>query len=114
MGHFRYQNISGENVIWTVRQGGEVYGAPRLHRALSHAPNNVSPRNILVFERPYSIHQNRVFVFTVCLVARSAAALLGLTKGGTLIDKSNHSTLPHTVQRIERLRVHHTDSELKL
>jgi len=32
IGHFHYQNISWEKVIRTVRQGGEVYGAPRLYR----------------------------------------------------------------------------------
>jgi len=32
MGHFQHQNIIGENAIRTVRQGGEVYGAPRLRR----------------------------------------------------------------------------------
>jgi len=28
IGHFQYQIISGGKVIRTVRQGGEVYGAP--------------------------------------------------------------------------------------
>jgi len=31
MRELQYQSISGRNVIRTVRQGGEVYGAPRLH-----------------------------------------------------------------------------------
>jgi len=47
MGHFQYQNISGGNSIRTVRQGGEVL-ARRDFTALSHAPNNVSPRNFSI------------------------------------------------------------------
>ena len=46
--HFQYQNISGGNVIRSVRQLDEVVAD---FSTLLQSPN-VSPRNILVLEMP--------------------------------------------------------------